>query len=1384
MKKYIISFLSILLIAITSIGGGLLLSACDNSSYSENGGGNLDNPENGSDENLDDDDLPNNPSDDEENEDNKDDVTAASDFTINLTVYTMDASGNYVTGLDRREHAHTAGSYSFGSAGFASIWLSRSNGNSSETKTAYSGSTSITWNQGWVANATANISVSLPENGYPYIGQYNEMYVLDHIQCSSCGSVNSTEHSCYIGSAAGIWGKYTTTYSVYFARKSYNIDVNILNPDGNQDFNSGTVDLRYSWNNATSNDVNDQPETSRIYADTSLIISDIKPASGYYLRGVSASRGGISNSNGTYTYKVSSLGGYKWPDSGSDFFDIVNVQMGRLTQQNINILSPSGSEDRQSGTIDVYYSFNDTRYDNVTNEPIEGTNVQDNSYIEISDIRPATGMRIESVKVGNTNITPSNGVYRIDCNASQTIVVQMAWKEYYVDVNIMSPTNVQDNASGTVDIVYSSPYQSLNDVTNEATTSLIQHGGTITISDIKPAAGMRIENVYITSGNGTLSNNNGTYTFTASSDGSHQVQWYNEIIIKMTWKEYYVGINIMSPTNVQDNASGTIDIVYSNPSQSLNDVVDEASESLIQHGGTITISDIKPATGYKLESVSLSGGNGTLTNNNGTYTFTASSDGSHQTKWYNEIIIKMTYQEYRLDVNYNVNGTWYNSGLDGFQFSIYHGDNLIGSNFKDYNAEIDFRTEVRVVASTILNGYKLSQITSPVATVQTNTLTFSMPAQDISVSIYIVSNVYTTTLKYQNGNADSTIYLKYGVGWYSNSSCTTSITNISVPSREGFNFSGFYNSSTGTGTQTINSSGEILVSNTFSTSAMEWYANWGAKNPARYDEELDKWYVEMGRYPQTSIIDSDLRNWSERNGSNFSNISYNEMTKMSTFTVTTVGVWEILTIAIPAIVGVEYTLTFDYIVPNYNRLEENLGDYGQVQNADGGLAIQIINAGGPTDSDNTGSDYLTYRLPTTEGAGTITTTFSVIGTDTNMYIAINAGYIADNQTVTFSLGNFRLSTGEVSLTTSGNTYNLPTKQLEENMTHWNKYSLNENIGTSYNYENKQSSISINTAGGWEIVGTQVQVLKNTNYTINFNMLSGATNNLSSKPRLQVLNAAPVNNDNSSTEIAYLDLVSNGSKKLTFNSGDNETLYIIINGGYLNDGSTYTFTFSDFSFKNGKQEAYGTKGYNSYILSNGEEYLRYNGNWYKVEPVKYYLSGNYSEGYATENGNITAVSEKVVFASVWNLGFVGLNGGYSSSNSTILNNHDNHFLIDSNTGWDGTVMNNDYITRKDMSWKVFTNSSGNITAQTHSDSYALPTSTIDLDEVFGEGNYQAEFSDLVSDMLGNKLMYWTRDVGSNLNNAECITRFGTVTQARMQKLLGVRITLNVKTFACV
>ena len=95
MKKFIITFFSILLIALTSVGGGLLLSACDNSSYSENVGGGVgdstnedvntpsdetptDDP-NGENENL---------GSEENNDENQDDIEAqGANFSVRVQAY-------------------------------------------------------------------------------------------------------------------------------------------------------------------------------------------------------------------------------------------------------------------------------------------------------------------------------------------------------------------------------------------------------------------------------------------------------------------------------------------------------------------------------------------------------------------------------------------------------------------------------------------------------------------------------------------------------------------------------------------------------------------------------------------------------------------------------------------------------------------------------------------------------------------------------------------------------------------------------------------------------------------------------------------------------------------------------------------------------------------------------------------------------------------------------------------------------------------------------------------------------------------------------------------------------------------------------------------------
>ena len=105
------------------------------------------------------------------------------------------------------------------------------------------------------------------------------------------------------------------------------------------------------------------------------------------------------------------------------------------------------------------------------------------------------------------------------------------------------------------------------------------------------------------------------------------------------------------------------------------------------------------------------------------------------------------------------------------------------------------------------------------------------------------------------------IYMKYGVGWYSNSSATTSITSIpEIPTNLGYSFGGYYTDQGGSGLQIVNAAGAIIGNNNYITSNDTLYAKWTAENPAYYDEEGDYWYVEMGMFPQTLVKDTTTIN--------------------------------------------------------------------------------------------------------------------------------------------------------------------------------------------------------------------------------------------------------------------------------------------------------------------------------------------------------------------------------------------------------------------------------------------------------------------------------------------------------------------------------------------
>ena len=85
-----------------------------------------------------------------------------------------------------------------------------------------------------------------------------------------------------------------------------------------------------------------------------------------------------------------------------------------------------------------------------------------------------------------------------------------------------------------------------------------------------------------------------------------------------------------------------------------------------------------------------------------------------------------------------------------------------------------------------------------------------------TIDIYIkwVPGIFTVNLDQNGGSGGTTvIYEKYNTGWYSNSGATSSISSITVPSRTGYTFGGYYNSSDTnfTGTQWIKPNGQINV---------------------------------------------------------------------------------------------------------------------------------------------------------------------------------------------------------------------------------------------------------------------------------------------------------------------------------------------------------------------------------------------------------------------------------------------------------------------------------------------------------------------------------------------------------------------------------------------
>ena len=210
---------------------------------------------------------------------------------------------------------------------------------------------------------------------------------------------------------------------------------------------------------------------------------------------------------------------------------------------------------------------------------------------------------------------------------------------------------------------------------------------------------------------------------------------------------------------------------------------------------------------------------------------------------------------------YNVNNIrWRVYNTNG----IYIGN---GSNNATYTPNSD--CYVRIV---FFETSTASQRNSTIISTSAGT-TATIPKGSCQAINYVanwIANIYTITLDNQNATTagTTTIYEKYNTGYYTNSGATTKMTTsanaITVPTRAGYTFGGYYTGTNGSGTQYINSSGYLTSSAaaTNFTANGTLYANWSLI-------PIYVYYHANGGTPSSSSGYTTYRGFISPNGSSY-----------------------------------------------------------------------------------------------------------------------------------------------------------------------------------------------------------------------------------------------------------------------------------------------------------------------------------------------------------------------------------------------------------------------------------------------------------------------------------------------------------------------------------
>ena len=193
--------------------------------------------------------------------------------------------------------------------------------------------------------------------------------------------------------------------------------------------------------------------------------------------------------------------------------------------------------------------------------------------------------------------------------------------------------------------------------------------------------------------------------------------------------------------------------------------------------------------------------------------------------------------------------------------------------------------------------------------------------------------------------------------------------------------------------------------------------------------------------------------------------------------------------------------------------------------------------------------------------------------------------------------------------------------------------------------------------------------------------------------------------------------------------------------------------------------------------NGNEYVKFNGEYYLVEPIRWRLvySSSQQEGYAVENTSVLATMAEIVFLGSYSSTKIGVGAGYSAESVTMLLKNQ---------------VSDDYLVSESREVEIFgapkatTTVSGSVFVASMEE---LANFTANKNNTTGSGVKagKASFSDFVKDYLratGQGEYYFTRDLGNQLNSIFCFNPVGNRSQVKAQQTLGVQFTVKVKEFA--